>query len=73
MINFPINNQAATHPAAERHIKDRGIVGPSAAHSFSQRGDVRVVIDSNCNAQEFCCPTGQREVRPAFDLMRAAG
>src|SRR5438105_2278606 len=73
MIDFPIDNQASPDPTAERHIKYRAMSGPSAAQRFSQRGNIRIIIDGNCNAQKLCCPVAQREIGPALDLMRAAG
>src|SRR5438876_1836609 len=73
MINLPISHQSPADSTAERHIKDRVMIGSSAAHRFSQRGNVRIIIDCNRHSEELCRPGGQREIGPALNLMRAAG
>src|SRR5436190_16883733 len=64
MIDGLINDQPASHTAAERHIKNRILTLASAAHGFGEGRNVGVVIDSDGSAKDFCRPIGQREIDP---------
>src|SRR5256885_7772503 len=73
VIDFSINHKAAADAAAEGDIKHRIMIRSGAAQRFSQRGNVRIVIDRYGSAQQLPGPIAQREIGPALDLMRATG
>src|SRR4051812_46863182 len=72
MENATADGKSPANSASERHIEDRALPNASTHRCFRKRCDVRIVIDVNRAAHNPAEPIREREIRPSFDLMRAA-
>jgi hypothetical protein len=70
--NFAVNDESAPDAAAECDVKHRIEANSSPMPRFAERCHIRVVIDEDRSGYELANPAGQIELRPAFNLMRAA-
>src|SRR3712207_1739126 len=72
MVNFSVHDQPAAHTAPECDVEDWIAPLPCSGQRFTERGDVRVIVDAHRQVRLFSEPFAQFELRPPLDLVRTA-
>jgi hypothetical protein len=72
VINLSVHHQSAADAAAQSHVKHRIEPGARAVHRLAERPKIRVVIHKDGRLGQRRQANREREIRPAFNLVRAA-